>query len=230
MMSNFSSRVLQRLRHWANWRCKELVVVFESDDWGLERKACADLLQPFGEPSEWAYEQTESENDLEKLYKVLENYQDEDQRHPCFTANFVTANPDFEKIRQAGFTEYYDISISENKKLKSKWLQGLDRRLFYPQYHARSHFWTAAWLQDLRENVPGSRNLFNQTCHGGLSLLKEEGWRYHSEYIFWKTAEQMQREQLLGWLSTGLGFFQDCFGFASLSTIAPNYIFTSATA
>lgn len=230
MTSNFSSRVLQRLHHWANWRCKELVVVFESDDWGLERKACADLLQPYGEPSEWAYEQTESEDDLEKLYKVLENHKDEDQRHPCFTANFVTANPDFEKIRQGGFTEYYDISISDqNKKLKSKWIEGMHREAFLPQYHARSHFWTDAWLQDLRENIPGSRKLFDKACHGGLSLLKQEEWRYHSEYIFWKTAEQMQRGQLLDWLETGLNFFQDCFGFASLSTIAPNYIFTPVT-
>lgn len=231
MISNFSSRVLQRLRHWANWRCQELVIVFESDDWGLQRKACADLIQPYGEPSEWACEQTESEDDLEKLYKVLECHKDENQRPPSFTANFVTANPNFEKIRQEGFTEYYDISINDhNKKLKSKWMNGVDRGIFHPQYHARSHFWTAAWLQDLRENVPGSRHLFDQTCNGGLSLLKQEGWRYHSEYIFWKTAEQMQKQQLLDWLSMGLSFFQDCFGFASLSTIAPNYIFTPATA
>jgi hypothetical protein len=231
MISNLSSRVLRRLRHWAHWRCKELVVVFESDDWGLERKDCAELLQPYGEPSEWAYEQTESENDLEKLYKVLENHKDEDGRHPCFTANFVTANPDFEKIRQGGFTEYYDLSINDqNEKLKSKWTEGMERGVFHPQYHARSHFWTLAWLQDLREDVPGTRDLFNKNCNGGISLLKEEGWRYHSEYIFWKTAEQMQKAQLLDWLATGLSFFKDCFGFASLSTIAPNYIFTSATA
>ncbi len=231
MTSNFSSRVLQRLRHWANWRCKEPVVVFESDDWGLQRKACADLLQPYGEPSEWAYEQTESEADLEKLYNVLENHKDEDGRHPCFTANFVTANPDFEKIRQGGFAEYYDISINnQNEKLKSKWIEGMDRGVFHPQYHARSHFWAPAWLKDLRENVAGARDLFDQNCNGGLSLLKHEGWRYHSEYIFWKSAEQMKKTQLLDWLSMGLSFFQDCFGFASLSTIAPNYIFTPATA
>ncbi|MBL8079492.1 MAG: hypothetical protein JNM55_16120 [Anaerolineales bacterium] len=230
MISNFSSRVLQRLRHWANWRCKEPVVVFESDDWGLERKACAELLQPYGEPSEWAYEQTESEDDLEKLYNLLENHKDEDGRHPCFTANFVTANPDFEKIRQGGFTEYYDISINDqDKKLRSKWLEGMERMVFHPQFHARSHFWTAAWLRDLRENVPGARHLFYRTCCGGLSLLKQEEWRYHSEYIFWKTAEQMQERQLHDWLERGLAFFQDCFGYPSLSTIAPNYVFTPVT-
>jgi hypothetical protein len=230
MISNFSARVLQRLRHSANWRCKELVIVFESDDWGLERKVCADLLQPYGEPSDWAYEQTESEDDLERLYKILEGCKDEDGRHPSFTANFVTANPDFEKIRHEGFTNYYDISINDqNKDLKSKWLEGMERRLFHPQYHARSHFWTDAWLQDLRDDVSGARHLFDQTCHGGLSLLKEEEWRYHSEYIFWRNAEQMQKEQLLDWLSNGLVFFQDCFGFAPLSTIAPNYVFTAVT-
>jgi hypothetical protein len=226
----FRKRLFRRLDYWADWRCVEPVVVFESDDWGMERRACSQLLRAYGEPSEWADEELETAEDLTRLYEVLEHYQDEYDRPACFTANFVVANPDYDAIAASDFTSYADIPIGQKNELRGGWLDGLRRRVFAPQYHGRSHFWPEAWLSDLRSQVAGARALFDGRCHGGLSLLKGQGWRYHSEYMDWNTGEERSSDALLRWLKEGLDFFREMFGFFPRSTIASHYILTPSMA
>lgn len=223
-------RVLRRLRFLAHWRCMEPVVVFESDDWGLERRACSTFIRAFGEPGEWADEQMETVDDLSRLYEVLQHYRDPEGRPACFTANFVVANPDFEAIARYQFTRLFEIPIGQNNdEIKKKWLEGIEKRVFLPQYHGRSHFSPRSWLRDLQTNVPGARELFAFRCHGGLSLLKGEGYRYHSEYLDWHSGIQPAFNELVNWLKGGINFFKQVFGFLPRSTIAPHYIFTPLT-
>ncbi|HVO44195.1 MAG TPA: hypothetical protein VMT34_16315, partial [Aggregatilineales bacterium] len=227
----FFRRVLRRLQYWASWRCQEPVLVFESDDWGLRRRASSVLLEQVGKPGQWADEELETPDDLEKLYSVLEQYRDPHDRPACFVANFVMAVPDFEGIARSSFTTYVDIPLGEASapSLKAKWLEGYARRVFFPQYHGRAHLYPDRWLQDLRDDVPGARLLFEAGCVGGLSLLDREGWRYHSEYMNWKLGQPLSGKKLQNWLQSGLASFQDLFGFRSQSTIAPHYIFTRET-
>ena len=226
-MQNFSltKRLLGRCRHWATWRCAEPVVVFESDDWGLERQACASLLCDFGVPGEWADEETETPEDLAALYAVLAGHHDTFGRPACMTANFVVANPDWDAIAESHYTRYHDRPIDENHLLREHWLAGYHTRVFLPQYHARHHFRTTAWLRDLQEDVPGARALFAHRCPGGLALLAGQGWRYHTEYLDWHAATPDTTTASIPELSAALDIFQRTFGFASRSTIAPHYIF-----
>lgn len=226
----FRKRLFRRLRYWADWRCLEPVVVFESDDWGMERRACSEFLRAFGEPGEWADEELETPDDLARLYEVLERHRDTEGRAASFTTNFVVANPDFEAIARDQFTCYHETPIGQTDGLKSHWLEGLERKVFFPQYHARSHFWPEAWLRDLRRAIPGAREMCERGYHGGLSLLEGRGWRYHSEYMDWSTGEERSFDELLRWLKGGLEFFQDAFGFFPRSTIASHYILTPAIA
>jgi hypothetical protein len=225
-MNRLSRRVLGRLRFLAHWRCLEPVVIFESDDWGMERRPCADFVRTFGEPAEWASEQTETPDDLRQLYKVLERYRDETGRTATFTANFVVANPDLAAIMRNDFERYYERQIDQTRELRSLWLEGMARQVFMPQYHGRSHFWPEALLRDLRADEPGVRAMCEQNLPGGLALLKGQNWRYHSEYFDWHRSEQPVAEDILKWVSEGVRHFREIFGFAPRSTIAPNYIFT----
>ena len=219
-------RALRRLYHWSQWRCLEPVVVFESDDWGLARQPCSEFLRTYGEPSGWAEEQLETPEDLAGLYEVLENHRDTGGRPACFTPNFIVGNPDFEAISRDRFTHYYDIPIGQDERLKKKWLEGMERKVFYPQYHGRTHFWPEAWLRDLRDSVPGAREMFNERYHGGIALLKKHGWRYHAEYTDWKTGEQRGDDELRDWLKVGTDYFQQLFGFFPRSTIASHFVLT----
>jgi hypothetical protein len=226
----FQNRVVRKLHYWADWRCLEPVVVFESDDWGMERRACADFIRTFAAPGDWADEELETSDDLARLYKVLERHCDPNGRAASFTANFVVANPDFESIARDQFTHYYDTPIGQKDELKQHWIEGYQRRVFFPQYHGRSHFWPDAWLRDLRDGIPGAQRMFERRYHGGLSLVQGEDWRYHSEYTYWPTGEERTNDELRTWLVGGLEFFHQVFGFFPRSTIATHYILTPAMA
>ncbi|HVY72015.1 MAG TPA: hypothetical protein VHH73_18930, partial [Verrucomicrobiae bacterium] len=155
----YSSAALGRLRIYADWRCLEPVVVFESDDWGLKRRSCAAQLAQYGIPRDWADEDSETEEDLERLYSTLEAHRDALGRAPSIVANFVVANPDFDAIVRGGFQWYFEIPIDQEKSLRKKWLEGMERKVFFPQYHARYHFSVERWLDDLQKDVPGARAL-----------------------------------------------------------------------
>jgi hypothetical protein len=228
-MNRFFNRVLGRLRWAAHWRCAEPLVLFECDDWGLLRKPCIQLLSNYGEPKDYARDRLETASDLERLYRVLEQFKDEVGRPACMTANFIVANPDFERIATSRFENYYEVPITENKTLKDKWLEGFDRKVFYPQYHGRSHFWPPALLRDLQADTPGVRELFINHCHGGLALLKDSGWRYHTEYLDWHSGKILPDPEQLLWLKIGLEYFHQTFKFSPKSTIAPHYIFNAYT-
>lgn len=225
-MNRLSRRVLRRLRFWAHWRCVEPVVVFESDDWGMERRDCAEFIRTFGEPAEWASEQTETPDDLRQLYQVLERYRDDTGRPACFTANFVVANPDFAAITRSDFSSYHERSIAQSDGLRDFWLEGMARQVFMPQYHGRSHFWPEALLRDLRADAPGARAMCERNLPGGLAMLKGQNWRYHSEYLDWHDGQQPQAAEVAAWVRDGVAHFREVFGFVPRSTIAPNYIFT----
>lgn len=230
MPNTFRKRLIRRLRSWADWRCQEPVIVFESDDWGMERRECGEFIRNFAVPGDWADEETETADDLEHLYRVLERHRDPEGRSASFTANFVVANPDFDGIARDRFVRYYDRPIGQNDQLKKHWVDGFQRGVFLPQYHGRSHFSTEAWLRDLRDGIPGARLMFDRRYHGGLSLVRGEDWRYHSEYICWSTGEEQPNDELRSWLDGGLRFFHDVFGFSPRSTIATHYILTQAMA
>jgi hypothetical protein len=194
----------------------------------MYRRPCADDVIAFGQPSEWAYEQSEAPEDLDVLYDVLSRFRDAHERHACFTANFVVANPDFQAIAEDGFAHYCETPISTEADLVPKWREGMERRLFCPEYHARRHMWAERWLEDLRSDVPGARRLLQNRCAGGLALIKGQGWRYHSEYLDWQTGEGMPPDILRSHLSESLAVFKSVFGHAPRSTIAPHYIFPDA--
>ena len=224
-MNKLFGRVLGRLKWEAHWRCAEPVVVLECDDWGLLRQPCQQLLSTYGEPQDWAKEWLETENDLERLYGILGQFRDVGGRPACITANFIVANPDFERIEASAFQKYYEIPILAHKTLKDKWLEGIARKVFLPQYHGRSHFWPPALLRDLQDDTPGARDLFRNHCHGGLALLKGSEWRYHSEYFNWYSGETLSDRERLSWVKKGLEYFQQTFNFFPKSTLTPHYLF-----
>lgn len=223
-LSSLPNKILGRLRWAAHWRCAEPVVIFESDDWGMQRGGNLSAFEPYGKPKGWAAEMTETPTALDALYAVLESHPDRHGRPAVFTTNFITANPDFEAIEANHFSEYMDIPVSADGTLRSAWETGIQRSVFYPQYHGRSHINVQKWLDDLKQDVPGAQALFNKRQNGGLALLENAQWRYHSEYINWQTGEMSTQQDLASWINVGLQYFEDAFGFLPKSAIAPHYV------
>ncbi len=231
LLKNIFLKAADRARFWMHWKCKEPVVLFESDDWGLERRVCAGELAAQGAAGEWAYEETETCKDLEALYECLGQERDASGRPACLTANFIMANPDAVKMRQNGYAAYEDCLLSRclDPALLEGYREGMRRGVFYPQYHGRYHFSPEALMRDLGSNGTAARTLFENGFPAAMSFIKGQGWRYHSEYLDWASGREKSAGETTGFMKGPLEDFKKIFGFFSYSTIPPHYIFTRET-
>lgn len=221
MLRNVS---LQRLAH---WRCAEPVLIFESDDWGLGRRASSERLKIFGEPGERADEETETAEDLRRLFDVLDRHRDGTGRPAAFTANFIVANPDHDAIARDRYDVYHETPIGTRDDMRASYQEGVERGVLCAELHGRRHFSVEEWLADLRRDVPGARRLSSEHRDGGLSLLKGEGRRYHTEYVCWRTGVEPDEASLDGGLKDSLDVLERLFGRRPSSTIAPHYVFSA---
>lgn len=172
-------QVLQLIRrHLSNlpgWRTNRKIIVFESDDWGSIRmpskEVYSELLRsgiPVDKDPYCSNDALESNADLENLFEVISEFKDRKGNHPVFTAVSVVANPDFPKIKNADFKEYFYEPFTETLKrypqhnrVYDLWKEGIDKKLFVPQFHGREHLNVQGWLRDLRAGNRHTRLAFD---------------------------------------------------------------------
>lgn len=197
-------------------------MVFESDDWG-KVAGREDGIYPaeFGERTDWSHDRLENEAELETLYALLESFKNDFERQPAFTANFIVSNPDFEKTILDKYRRLHLQSIDENfPQLHKKWIDGISRGVFYPQYHGRLHYNTDRYLYAL-QNDEKTKFLFDQGINGGMENFSQTKKNLYSEYF--RTDLSSSVLDLNSWIESGLKDFERIFRIKSASTIAPNY-------
>lgn len=200
--------------------------MFESDDWGMERRDCSDLVGRYGPVSDWAQEEMETDADVLALCAVLRRHRDGGGRHPVFTANVVVANPDYAAIEASDFSEYRDVPLAHSHPaLVAAYREAAAQGVWMAQHHGRSHLSGGAWLADLRAGEPRALELFRARCPGGLSLLHAEDARYNSEYASFHPVTGDQLGVDSRFVQVGLEWFAALFGFRSRTTIPPHYCF-----
>lgn len=240
MLNNLRSKISHHNQNIRGWRSKHKIVVIESDDWGSIRmpgkKAYNRLLSngirvdhcPFNK-----YDSLASEDDLNALFDVLKKFRDFKGNHPIITANCVIANPDFEKIRNSDFNEYYFELFTEtlkkypNHKNSFKyWQQGFTEKLFYPQFHGREHLNVIRWMNALKLKLPETRLAFDLYLFGISTTITSE---QRNSYLEAFAADHINDEiQINEIIAEGLTLFQKTFGYKSRSMIAPNYIWSDS--
>ena len=105
------------------WRTKRHLVVIESDDWGTIRMPSREVYDEFlrrgihvDRDPYCRYDNLATKHDLENLFEVLYSVKDKNGHPAVITANTLTANPVFEKIRESGFAQYYFEPFTETLK------------------------------------------------------------------------------------------------------------------
>ncbi len=223
-------RIKSRLRTITTLKCKQPIVIFQSDDWGMVRSPENNhFISNFGEPKIWAYDQLESVEELELIFQLLSKYKDANNNPPLIEANFIVSNPDFEATQENGYQSIILKPISEYSELIKKWNEGIKNRIFIPQYHGRLHFNSDKMLSMIQNDIE-SKALFDLHLHGGLNNYKKGKWTLHSEYQKWEDGSELPYNQLLQWIEEGLLDFFNAFGYYPKSTIAPQYVFAPTTA
>jgi hypothetical protein len=169
----------------------------------------------------------ESNNDLKLLYEVLYSYKKPHSNSPVLTANFVVGNPDFQKIRQSDFTDYYYEPVTETLKrypehdrVEKLWKQGHADKIFHPQFHSREHVNIVRWMDTLRGKNPEIMYTFdNETTFSG------KGDYNFMEVLDFNTPDDLGKMKES--LKEGLDLFEKIFGYRSKSFIPPCYTWNS---
>lgn len=219
------------------WKTNRKIVVFESDDWGSIRlpdihfyKEYKKVFPEYYLNSYLKYDSLASENDLSNLFTVLKQFKDKNGNHPLFTFNVVMTNPNFDKIKESGYTKYYNEPFTKTLQRYSQhsnsfeiWKKAIDEKLMIPQFHGREHVNVPIWLKSLKNIQSDEFNAFQfrtwsspNGVHDGISLQASFDWQHKQPLAYQKKN-----------LKEGLQEFESIFGFKSSTFIPNNYIFDS---
>jgi hypothetical protein len=238
---------LKKLKHWAgsNWhnipgyRTNRRIVVFESDDWGSirmpSRKTYEHLITQGIRVDKCAFSKfdaLESESDLNALFEVLKSHKNGNGKHPIFTANTVIANPDFNKIRDSDFNNYYFELFTEtynhypsHQNSFGLWSEGMIEGIFHPQLHGREHLNVNRWLKYLKAGSKETKIAFENEMFGISTTISTENRKSYMAALDFEDENELRQQKII--LVEAQNLFKQIFGFESLSFIATNYIWSS---
>jgi hypothetical protein len=238
IIKNLIQSFERNLVNFPGWHTKRKIVVIESDDWGSVRMPSKEIYDRYlksGFPVDKDYycrfDALESEKDLTDLFEVLSSFRDRNGNHPVITANTVVANPDFNKIRESDFHTYYYELFTESLKRYSNhsglfnfYKEGINNKLFHPQFHGREHLNVNLWMDALRKKDKVTRFAFD---------LNSLGIPYHANSGNVNIMKALDFESLIEKadkkivIDEGISIFESLFHYVSKSFIAPSYTWHS---
>lgn len=217
------------------WHTRRKIVVIESDDWGSIRMPSKEVYNKFLEKGirvdsdpYCRYDSLATPEDLEALFEVLNSVKDKNDNPAVLTANTVTANPDFEKIKACGFSQYFyepfTDTLKRNKETQNSfdlWKQGMHAGVFHPQFHGREHLNVKKWMRALQSREELTRLAFDL---GTFGLTTEVDSSIQGNYMGAFNSgllEDISDYNVI--LKEGLDLFEKIFGYRSLSFIPTTY-------
>lgn len=208
---------------------KEKLIIIESDDWGAIRTPSKEAAGAFREKgleigkSMYRFDALESQDDLELLFDVLAKYKGSDDKPAKITANAIMANPDFDKIKASGFTEFHHEKVTETFKKYPQhsnniaiWKQGKSHGVFQPQFHGREHLNYKRWLRVLQQQNKAAHFCFDR----GATYSGTGDYSFMEAYD-WDATSDIPEQKMV--IQDGLNIFKEIFGETSKSFIAPCY-------
>lgn len=236
MFSNFHSSLSRYHINLFGWRTKRRIIVLESDDWGSIRmpsKSVFNFLKSkkinVDQCPYLMFDSLASEDDLTYLFEVLSSFKDFKGNHPIITANTVVVNPDFDKIKNDKFNNYnYELftktllNYPRHSKSFNLWIEGINKKIFFPQYHGREHVNISLWLTLLKKKIWPFNIAFDNGMWGlGPNVVKVSPINIQATYDALELSElELHKKSLID----GLNIFETIFGYRSESFIPNNFI------
>ena len=231
------SILLKNISNVPGWRTRRRLVVFESDDWGSIRtpsREAFDHLQKDGVDLRSdaghlynLYDSMATSEDLASLYEVLSSVRDGSGRPAVFTPVSVVANPDFERIRQSDYRNYFYEPFTETLKSHpgcgesfDRWKEGMEKRLFVPQFHGREHLNVAVWMRALQAGLPAPLSAFRNRMWGITTAGDPRiGVEFQAAFDFLDPEDLSTHQEVL---ESGLKLFEQLFGYRAACFVPPN--------
>lgn len=218
-----------------SWKTSRQIIVIESDDWGSERipsekirnKLLSCGVDLYSNPHS-KFDTLERLEDLEILERILEDLYERFQKKVIVTANFITANPDFSKIQESNFENYFFEHFTETYKNRdgsdnviNKIKILLGKGFIQSQFHGREHINVSYWLEELRRQNKTFLSAFNLGCYAIDAPSSKKSKNLMAALEF-ENDEQFNfiKESII----EGHTIFKNIFGFPADTFIAPRYV------
>lgn len=228
---------LKEIWNLIGWKTNERIVVLESDDWGSVRMPSnvafkslsdqgIDLVSDEGARYN-IYDSIATPEDLSSLFQVLHSIRDCTGRPAVISAISVVANPDFHKIKESDFAEYYYEPITDTFKKQpgcgdsfSMWVEGIKNRLFVPQFHGREHLNVPIWLRALKRGHEKARKAF-EYGFWGFSTANDPDIKIELQaaFDFIDPVDLIYQKEVV---VSGLELFERLFGYRASYFVPPN--------
>jgi hypothetical protein len=232
-MRNIKNSIFSYLKNKPGFKTSRRIIVIESDDWGSIRMPSAETFEILKQKGivksknrYTRFDTLANEKDLSNLFDVLHSIKDINGNAAKFTPISVLANPNYKKIKESRFKEYYYELFMEHLKREGQnevlnlWQQGINGGFFKPQYHAREHLNVAKWLQALRNGHEATHIAFENEVYGiTFSSGVSNQDSFLASYDFYDPSEI---EQLKAITIDGLNQFEKTFGFRANYFVPPN--------
>ncbi len=215
-------------------RINEKLVVIESDDWGSERvpsKEVRDKLRGFTNNNNnphAIYDCLEQEEDVLALLETLKKLDAKHHKKVKLTLNFITCNPDYDKIKTHQFQTYYPedfrntyLKRDGHDKTWSALKSGIIESFFVPQFHGREHIWVDKWMNRLKEPNSPFMKAFEMGSFGPDIEIGDDKLNILEA---WNIQKEVDEITLKASIDEGLKFFKDQFGYHPLTVVAPRHV------
>lgn len=214
-------------------------LIIESDDWGsilMPNRQTYNLLEKRGlRPDKnpyFRYDALASEEDLAALFDTLRQIKDHRGNSVIITANSVVANPDFKKIKEDNFENYFWEPFTDTLQRYPKhsksfelWKQGIKNNVFRPQYHGREHLNVYQWMMGLKSKEENLLKAFELEMVNIKAVKDTKEFSYMSGLGYYSKKEKESKSKIL---QEGLELFNDILGYRSKSFIANCYVWDDA--
>lgn len=234
MISKLKTNISHNYTNALGWKTNRKIMVIESDDWGSIRmpnkKTYQNLKQTRLASSLSLYDSLDSlehREDFNFMLNVADSIKDCENNPLVFTLNTVMQNPNFKKIKESGYNQFFGTCFFESYKdyysedVEDLWRLGIKDGLIRPQFHAREHLNSYLWLKDLRKGNQDTKVAFDYHFFGVKTTTSSKLRNHYLATYFSETREEFEDVSLNTEL--GLKMFKNVFGYDSKTFIASNY-------
>lgn len=223
---SLSNRAKLYLKNLPGKKTKRKIVVIHIDDYGSIRVKNAEARErmiqaglPLDNSRYYCFDTLCTTEDLQMMFDVLTSVKDMNGHYACVTPFANVANPDFEKIRNAGFQQYFrETFVDTFKRLGSAyegaydlWKQGIAEDIFHPEYHGTEHICVRRFMRALQQGHKSTLIAFDNesVC---LSALPDEKQIPFAPSVF-NIEKPEDNEQLKEYIRIGCNIFKKELGY-----------------
>ena len=235
---SIKDEIILNLKNIPGWNTKRKIIVFSVDDYGnvrVDSATAIEKLKDAGIKPQSRFDQfdsLETWQDLEQLYQVLESVRDKNGRHAVFTPFAVPCNIDFERVADTGYSEFHYEKVPETfskqavrfpEAYDGAWdliSEGIDKKIFVPQYHGREHVNLKVFEEKLKREDP---ELIIPLKNRSFTGIRDSGYSTISAmaaFDFWKFDENERLKEIA---RDGLLRFEEVYGYRATHFTPPVY-------